>query len=50
MKLIRDFLVCAVAGGALFWLFFVYGLDLHLQSKKKPPWSKPSAMEMTHGR
>jgi hypothetical protein len=45
MKLLRDFLVCFFAGMALFYLFFVVGLDLHLQSKEKPPWSKPAAVE-----
>jgi hypothetical protein len=50
MRLIKDFLICFVTGVAIAWLFFVYGLDLHLQSKEKPPWSKPAAVEMTHGR
>jgi hypothetical protein len=45
MKLLRDFLVCFVAGLALFWLFFVYGLELHYQAKEKAPWHKPSALE-----
>ena len=43
MKLLRDFLVCFVAGMAMAWLFFVYGLELHFAAKEKAPWSKPAA-------
>ena len=45
MKLLRDALVIAVASAAMFWLFFVYGLEQHFTAKEKAPWSKPSAVE-----
>jgi hypothetical protein len=45
-RFIKDFLICFVVGLGLAWLFFVYGLDLHYQTMEKPPWSKPSAVEM----
>jgi hypothetical protein len=46
MRIIRDFAVCLVTGLALFWLFFVVGLDIHCESTERPPWSKPSAVEV----
>jgi hypothetical protein len=49
MKLLRDALVIAVASAAMFWLFFVYGLELHYQSSERAPWSKPSALEQAAG-
>jgi hypothetical protein len=45
-RLIKDFLICFIVGVALARLF-IYGLDLHYESTEKPPWSKPSAVEMT---
>lgn len=49
MRTLRDAAVIAVAAAFLFWLFFVYGLELHYQAKEKAPWSKPSAVEQTAG-
>ena len=49
MKLLRDFLVCFAAGAFLFWLFFIFGLELHYQSSERAPGSKPSAVEQTAG-
>jgi hypothetical protein len=48
-RFIKDFLICFVVGLGLAWMF-VWGLDLHYEATEKAPWSKPSAMEMTHGR
>jgi hypothetical protein len=45
MRLLKDFLICFVAGVFFFWLFFVFGLELHYQAKEKAPWSKPRALE-----